>query len=154
MENVKVGVGIYAANKDEQYLLPTFYYPVFVNDDLQYVYQVYDDGTGTYQSTFSKTYAKEDAGLWVEDNGNALLLTKSGTTKISSIPLAEEPKYDHQLSDYTNNKEHSLQSVDITKSYLEVNENQTNFMTWIILLIVLVFGIGVVIFYKRKHAHN
>lgn len=122
--NVKVGSGIYIANKDEESLMPTFYYPVYINGVIEYVYQVYDDGNGVYLSTFGKTYVdeikkyaannKEKAGLWVLDEGNEYLLAEGSVTKITSSPLAVDKRFVSTISDYTDNN-YSFSVVDVTE---------------------------------------
>lgn len=45
---IKLGQGIYVANHEEIDSLPSFMYPVFIDNSLEYVYRIFDDGTGNY----------------------------------------------------------------------------------------------------------
>lgn len=102
LENVSVGSGIYIASDEDNGLLPSFYYPVYVGGNIKYVYRIYDDGSGNYQGIFSQKYAEEikenasstpkEAGLWIADNGNEFLLNENNYKTIATSPLAKEPK--------------------------------------------------------------
>lgn len=49
-DTVKVGAGIYVEDFDETTSLPMFYYPVFTDESLSYVFRIYEDINGEYTS--------------------------------------------------------------------------------------------------------
>lgn len=51
-DTVKVGAGIYVEDFDETTSLPMFYYPVFTDESLSYVFRIYEDINGEYTSVF------------------------------------------------------------------------------------------------------
>lgn len=123
LNNVNIGKGIYVANFDEENMLPSFYYPLYVNDNIEYVYRIYDDGTGTYQGIFGKTYAeevkeyasksKEGAGLWTADNDNELLLTENSSQTIAKSKF-EQKANGYNLSDYEKKRSLNFVTADVT----------------------------------------
>ena len=51
-DTVKVGAGIYVEDFDETTSLPMFYYSVFTDESLSYVFRIYEDINGEYTSVF------------------------------------------------------------------------------------------------------
>lgn len=103
VEDIELGQGIYIANYENENLLPSFMYPVFVNNILSYIYRIYDDGTGNYVGIFGKNYADivlenagdsvENAPLFVESNGNELLVTQHENKVVSPSHFGTEIDY-------------------------------------------------------------
>lgn len=58
---------------------------------------------------------KTDAGLWVADNGNELLLTDKGSKIIATSPLAKKPE-SHEKKSYMKTSELNLKATDISKN--------------------------------------
>ncbi len=163
LEDVTLSKGIYAYKVNELTSLPTFMYPVYANGELSYVYTIYDNGNGEYEGSLSKTYVeeiltygannKDDAGLWVEDNGNTLLLTSSKLELISSNPNAKEVEHDYNLAELLNNDKFNLTAIDIVNEQLDVStsDNKNNNIPFVVtgVVVVVIVGLGI-IFIKKK----
>ncbi len=50
LDTVRVGAGVYVEDFDNKTSLPMFYYPVFINNSLSYVFRIYEDINGEYTS--------------------------------------------------------------------------------------------------------
>lgn len=91
ISEVKIGKGIYIEDFIENNQLPLFYYPVFINNKLDYIFRIYDDGVGKYTGAFGENsieevfkHASKDASnapLLAVSNGNEILV-KDGTYQI------------------------------------------------------------------------
>lgn len=161
LEDVRISKGIYAYNVNELASLPTFMYPVYANDELSYVYTIYDNGSGEYEGTLSKTYVeeiltygannKDDAGLWIEDNGNTLLLTSSKLELISSNPNAKEVEHDYNLAELLDNDKFKLAPIDIVNEQLSVSTSN-NTIPFVVtgVIVVVIVGLGIVLVAKKK----
>lgn len=122
IEKVKVGRGIYVADNDKNEALPTFYYPVYIGENLTYVYRIFDSGTGKYEGVFSKNYvnellnnagtSRENAPLWTANNGNEILLTSTSTKVIFKSKFGNLPKK-VTLPDYLKKRSIDLEIINV-----------------------------------------
>ena len=100
-ENVTMGQGIYIQETVSD-SMPTYYYPIYINGSLTYVYRIFDDGTGSYTGVFSENFADEltkYAGRTPEnapiitldpENNQELFVSDSETTMVNSRTGEEE----------------------------------------------------------------
>ena len=51
-EKITMGQGIYVQETSNE-SIPTYYYPIYIDNKLTYVYRIFDDGTGNYTGIFS-----------------------------------------------------------------------------------------------------
>lgn len=109
INDVKIGKGIYVEDFIDDNL-PLFYYPVFINNKLEYVFRIYDDGTDNYTGAFGKNLVDEvlknasndaeHAKLWAVSNGNELVISKNGDYEVIVKSKLNEPIESEIISNY------------------------------------------------------
>ena len=90
-----MGQGIYVQETSND-SIPTYYYPIYIDNKLTYVYRIFDDGTGNYTGIFSENFVDdltkyagntpEDAPIISLDpqNNQELFISDNGTTIVNS----------------------------------------------------------------------
>lgn len=109
LNDVKIGKGIYVEDFIEENL-PLFYYPIFINNKLEYIFRIYDDGTGNYTGAFGKNLVTEvlenasnnaeHAKRWAVSNGNELTVTENGDYKVIIKSKQEESVDEEVISNF------------------------------------------------------
>lgn len=94
-EKITMGQGIYVQETSNE-SIPTYYYPIYIDNKLTYVYRIFDDGTGNYTGIFSENFVDdltkyagntpEDAPIISLDpqNNQELFISDNGTTIVNS----------------------------------------------------------------------
>ena len=94
-EKITMGQGIYVQETSNE-SIPTYYYPIYIDNKLTYVYRIFDDGTGNYTGIFSENFVDdltkyagntpEDAAIISLDpqNNQELFISDNGTTIVNS----------------------------------------------------------------------
>lgn len=94
-EKITMGQGIYVQETSND-SIPTYYYPIYIDNKLTYVYRIFDDGTGNYTGIFSENFVDdltkyagntpEDAPIISLDpqNNQELFISDNGTTIVNS----------------------------------------------------------------------
>lgn len=123
LDGIKLGQGIYIENHENDGLLPAFMYPVFIHNSLEYIYRIYDDGTGNYNGIFSKNYvdlvlengncSPIDAPLFVESNGNELIVTQNQNKVVSPSHFGTPVNY--EIINNRKKLRNTVDAVDITQ---------------------------------------
>lgn len=123
LDMVRIGAGVYVEDFDEKTSLPMFYYPVFIDDSLSYVFRIYEDINEEYTSVLGiegvdamiqfASSTPKNAVFFGQNHGNLIAIHSNFDYEVIDPSGFWESVNEEELKAFQKQERESLSPVNI-----------------------------------------